>query len=552
VIVLENPSLTEPSLPVTANLDVVAVLETWRQWRQTQPQEVVPQLEAALEVARRDGDRLVLGRVLVALGQAAALGARGANALRYAEEALELLKPLLPTSAPDVVAALRVFGRVQYDFGNDDQALEAFQEALEHVTAPLERLPLQANIAAIQIELGFFQQAIDTFENLLPIAQAVQDVSEVAHLRGNYALAWQRLAHLQTQPESKQHYLRRSLEEARSALEGARATNQKSLQSHTHRTIADLLLEQDLLEDAKGHLLQSLTLARETQSPVNEIHTLHHLARVAVQERHFEQALEYVRLALPRALELGLQDHAAQIHERFAEIYEAQGDYRSALDHERQGFELRNQVRSDAASRRVEALTAQLQLERARLEARFERERSETLTRLNEQLSQQALTDGLTGIANRRALVAHLERVHAASQRHAQPFCVALFDLDHFKQINDRHSHAVGDAVLRRIGAILLEECRKGDYVARYGGEEFALVLEGATAQTAFEVCERLRARIERESWAHLHSKLRVTASFGYCDQSGLESFERILSVADQHLYAAKKAGRNCVHPPLP
>jgi diguanylate cyclase (GGDEF)-like protein len=552
VIVLENPSLTEPSPQVTAKTNVAAALELWRQLRQNRPQDAVPQLEAALEVARCDGDRLGLGQVLVALGQAASLTSQGANALRYAEEALELLQPL-PSATSDVIAALRVVGRVQYDFGNDDRALEVFQEALQLVTEPLERLPLQSNIAAIQIELGKYQQAIETYENLIPLAMGVQDDHQVAHMRGNHALAWKCLAHRQTDPALKEHHLRRALEEAEAALAGARATDEQSLQAHTHRTIAEMLLEQDRLEDAKDHLRQSLSLARATQSASNEIHTLHYLAHVALREQHPEQALEYLQEALPRATTLGLQDHVAQIHERFAEVHEALGDHRQALTHARQGFDLHLQVRSETANRRAEALAAQWQLERARLEARFERERAETLARLNEQLAQQALTDGLTGVPNRRALVAHLERVHAAALRGSSGFTVVLLDLDHFKQINDTHSHAVGDAVLRRVGQILLETCRKGDYVARFGGEEFALVLDQTSERAAFELCERLRARLEREPWAHLRTdpraELRVTASFGYCAQYTLESFESILSVADEHLYAAKNAGRNRVHP---
>jgi diguanylate cyclase (GGDEF)-like protein len=543
---LERPS-PRPTDSGEVRAEINQSLEHWRQHRSL---DDVPRLEAALALARSEGDACSVGRVLVALGQAAAITAQGARAVQCAEEALELLKPLLPLTNADVVAALRVVGRVQYDYGNDDQALAVFQEALGYDNPPSERVALQGNIAAIQIELGYYQEAIETFETLLPVAQGLHNEEEVAHLRGNYALAWQCLARAQSDETLRQRYRARALEEAQAALTGAQALGLKSLASHTHRTMADLLLEQHALEAAKAHLLSSLALAQETQSPGNELHTLHYLARVALLQAQPEVALEYVRRALPQALERGLQDHAAQIHERFAEIFEVMGDYRSALEHERLGFALHNQVRSEAASRRVEALGAQLQLERSRLQARFERERAETLARINEQLTHQALTDPLTGIANRRALMDHLERAHAAAQRSGQGLCVALFDLDHFKQINDRHSHAVGDAVLRRIGRILQEECRKGDFVARYGGEEFALVLEGANMHSAFEVCERLRLRIEHEPWQRLHAGLRVTASFGYCAQETLDGFEGLLSLADQHLYTAKSAGRNRVHPP--
>jgi diguanylate cyclase (GGDEF)-like protein len=145
--------------------------------------------------------------------------------------------------------------------------------------------------------------------------------------------------------------------------------------------------------------------------------------------------------------------------------------------------------------------------------------------------------------------MSYLGRVHALSQRTGQAFSVVLFDLDHFKQINDTFSHAVGDEVLRRIGAIL-NQSRKEDFAARYGGEEFALVLMGATQNAAFEVCERLRKRIEFEDWAAIAPALSVTASFGYCDLV-LESVQDMLDSADQNLYQAKHAGRNRVLPAL-
>jgi diguanylate cyclase (GGDEF)-like protein len=534
---------------------VEAALEMWGRLRSERPQDVIPTLEVALARARRTHDVLLIGRVLVALGQGAAVRADGARALLYADEAMELLEPLLPNSSSALVAAYRIIGRVQYDYGNDDLALDVFTKALAICASATERVALQGNIASIQTELGRLEPAIATYTELISTAEALQDLQEVHHLRSNLALALDRLARWQREHQQLGLALQtraRALQEANMALSGAIQDNLKDVQSHVLRTIACMFLEDGLLDRAWDYFEQSLKLARELKSVWNEIHALHSLARIAQDLHDYPRALELAKESLEKAEAVHFQEHASQAHARLAGIFEAMGNFQEALQHERKHFELDNLVKSEASNKRAEALAAQMQLERARLEAKVARERAETLTRLNLQLEQQAMTDGLTGVANRRALSVHLERTHALAKRSGQAFSVVLFDLDHFKLINDLFSHALGDAVLKRIGAILLEQCRKGDFVARYGGEEFALVLMGANNQMTFEICERVRIRIEQEPWQNLEPKLLVTASFGFCTDFGLEKFEAMLNIADQHLYTAKDSGRNRVFPMPP
>ena len=531
---------------------VEAALEMWGRLRSERPQDVIPTLEVALARARQTGNGLLIGRVLVALGQGAAVRADGARALLYADEAMELLSPLLPKAADVMVAAYRIVGRVQYDYGNDDLALEVFTKALAICDSVAERVVLQGNIASIQTELGQLESAIAVYDQLIPVAESLNDLSEVHHLRSNLALALDRLAgqqRQQQQPELAQQTRARAMQEATMALQGAIQENSKDIQSHVLRTIACMFLEDGLLDRAWDYFEQSLQLAKELKSVWNEIHALHSLARIAQNLHDYPRALALAKESLEKAEAVGFQEHASQAHARLASIFEVMGNFQAALGHERQHFELDNLVKSQASSKRAEALAAQMQLERARLEAKVERERAETLSRLNQQLEQQAMTDGLTGVANRRALGLHLERTHALSKRSKQAFSVVLFDLDHFKAINDQFSHALGDAVLKRIGAILLEQCRKGDFVARYGGEEFALVLMGANKQVTFEICERFRLKIEQEPWQNLEPNLRVTASFGFCDDFAFAKYEQMLRLADECLYKAKNTGRNRVFP---
>jgi diguanylate cyclase (GGDEF)-like protein len=126
---------------------------------------------------------------------------------------------------------------------------------------------------------------------------------------------------------------------------------------------------------------------------------------------------------------------------------------------------------------------------------------------------------------------------------------IALADVDHFKGINDRFSHAVGDEVLRCVGEVLRVHCRLGDIVGRYGGEEFMLVLRHLEIGPAAEICELVRRAIEGWDWKSIHPHLRVTLSMGLASSASLDTPQRFLDAADHWLYEAKHHGRNQIQP---
>ena len=125
------------------------------------------------------------------------------------------------------------------------------------------------------------------------------------------------------------------------------------------------------------------------------------------------------------------------------------------------------------------------------------------------------------------------------------PVCVALADVDLFKQVNDRFGHPIGDEVLRRIAAIFLNGVRDSDLVARLGGEEFLIALSGLSLDDARDACDLLRARVAAYPWERIADGLSVTISFGGAESTGDDLG---LKRADERLYAAKRAGRNRVH----
>jgi two-component system cell cycle response regulator len=161
-----------------------------------------------------------------------------------------------------------------------------------------------------------------------------------------------------------------------------------------------------------------------------------------------------------------------------------------------------------------------------------------------------SVTDVLTGLANRRRLMTRLEEEVARARRYKTPLSVVMIDIDHFKQVNDVHGHAMGDEVLRNIGAMLKAGVRTTDLAARYGGEELTLVLPHTDIPAATMVAENLREKFAEFEHRLDGITLKKTVSMGVTARDGqgeVPSAEDLLKHADEALYRAKQGGRNRV-----
>lgn len=159
-----------------------------------------------------------------------------------------------------------------------------------------------------------------------------------------------------------------------------------------------------------------------------------------------------------------------------------------------------------------------------------------------------ATTDPLTGIMNRRALLAALDIEQSRSERHGYPMSLLLLDVDHFKAINDQYGHAMGDQVLATLGNLLTGKLRKTDFVGRWGGEEFVIVLSGADEVGGSIAAERIRAAVEK---MELHdaqgAQVPVRVSIGLACLEVNDTAEMLIERADRAMYQAKSNGRNRV-----
>jgi diguanylate cyclase (GGDEF)-like protein len=186
----------------------------------------------------------------------------------------------------------------------------------------------------------------------------------------------------------------------------------------------------------------------------------------------------------------------------------------------------------------------------ARMRLRLERlveERTEEIRVQAEEFERQATHDKLTGLPNRRHADTYLKQQIELARRSDRYGALALADVDHFKRINDDHSHAVGDLVLERVARLLSDGCRTTDFVARYGGEEFLLYFPDTQAELALQVCGQLRQAVQDADWSDIVPGLVVTISFGLAETADAERAGVVLDEADKRLYRAKHLGRNRV-----
>lgn len=184
------------------------------------------------------------------------------------------------------------------------------------------------------------------------------------------------------------------------------------------------------------------------------------------------------------------------------------------------------------------------------LNQRIQRElevRNEELDQANRRLREIAIHDGLTGLFNRRHMVDQLARQREAFLRHGHPCSIVLFDVDHFKQVNDRYGHPVGDRVLVELGKRVQGLLRQGDVLGRYGGEEFMLILPMSDLAAAMQLTERVRQALAESALVNQPEAIVATASFGVAQLKLGEEADDWLLRADEALYRAKHQGRNCV-----
>ncbi|HEU0014845.1 MAG TPA: tetratricopeptide repeat-containing diguanylate cyclase [Longimicrobium sp.] len=441
---------------------------------------------------------------------------------------------------------LVALGTVYSGVGDYARSLELCHQANVIFEAEQDSIGLSFtsnNAGTLHLSLGDYEEARKCYERTLALKRQIGDRpgEAIALLNLGIALAALRQPH-------------RALSLFRSGLELARDTGERACEAEVLASLADLYDQLGAGDEARDYYRTSLDVASAHGLYDTEAATRIHLGELLTKQGSVDEAVEHLVAALDLARRVGSLPHTYAAHKAFAAVYEVRGETDEALCHYKTYHQIKEEVWSTDSDRRIRAQLVRVQVEQSRREAELLRERNEALAAANEEkvrlvaeLDRLTREDALTGIANRRALDAQLALEWERARRFQRDLTVAMVDVDHFKQVNDRHGHAAGDEVLRRIAALLGEQTRRVDFVARCGGEEFVLLLVETPLEGALAKCEQLRAAVEEYDWEAVAPGLRVTVSFGVSGDPA-PSPDALLAAADARLYAAKHAGRNRVH----
>jgi diguanylate cyclase (GGDEF)-like protein len=513
---------------------------------------------AALDEAQRSGRLDLACQLLRLLGLSHAYQSRLVEAAGWMQRAVDMARSI--HRADHEAQALSSLGAVHAQISDFATAMECFERALDlirHQPGSPSRDLLMAsvlnNFGAIQVEMGAPERALPLFEEAHALYSAADRTFDANLTLSNAAGAHAMNAEILSNQRSVEANFR-----AMTAAQRAREIANESIAA-----LANTESRESASLWARINLARALTVLGEFTHALDELQHVEDLLADGVDRPYFGieictlraralrmhgRAREAVQELTAKLAAVANVAHApgdrTLLLKELVAAQEASGNLAAALQSFREYHEWTLRVRDQAAELRGQVLNARLDVERARHRAEVERVRAEGLELRNEQLAVEAQIDALTGLPNRRAIDAAMAHRIADEQRR---FACVLADVDRFKTINDGYSHQTGDAVLRRIGALLRDAVREGDIAARYGGEEFLLLLNEVDADQVTQICERLRMAIATEPWPQDRGALTVTVSIGGALRRPGESASSLVARADAGLYAAKASGRNRV-----
>lgn len=523
------------------------------------PDRVEQRLQQATALMRALGDLAGEAEALNLQASVLSNQARHDAALQRFQAALELRCTLDDREGQAIT--LNNIGLTLRRQGRLTEALESLLTGLalaQSIDAAIPCAYAEVNIAAVLADLGDMQGAVEHYRRCLdhvgPTEDRALECTALTGLAEALAAAGQR-------------------REAVACLQAAHALAEQTgnVGDRTRLQLAwgRVLLEMDDVDAAARWLQSALEALRRDGDLEIEPDTMRLVAHAQLRSGDAAAASATADAALARAREQSDPTVVASCHRLLAEAEEARGNLAQALAHFRAFHDVQQRTTGQAALRRAQTLIGRHEIDRVQREAASQRDLNQALGReldaaraverhqadllaelaaQTEMLQQMAREDGLTGVANRRWLDAQFARERERARRFGHPLSVAMIDIDDFKAINDRLSHAVGDAVLRTVARVLRDNCRVSDLVARYGGEEFTIVMIETGPDSAVGLADKLRRRVQAFPWPTVHAELSaVTVSVGVAG-TALDDLRRdLLAEADAALYRAKRGGKNRV-----
>lgn len=511
--------------------------------------------DEARALAAKNGDRQLVAETGHALARCHFYLADFMRALEYLLDAAQMYD-----DAGDPAGAAAAFagvGTCQHRLGANEDAVASMLRALESARAQ-KLATLEINIhnslGSALISANRLDEAAKYLRTGLELAQAANNRNLLTKLLHSQSLlSKQRGDELakSNQLAAQQEYAK-ALAQSTRALELARELGNPYDEAHCLGQTGTILRLMHSHPEAMRMLDETIEHAKRLNEPYVQAEAMMERGSSLLGQGKVDDARQSFVEAILLARQIGATTVLAEACESLSKLLEDAGDHKGALALYKEFHSVREAEL--AGSRKHAAMAAQLWLDfqDANRRASQYRERAETLAADHAALARKAkaLTevseqDPLTSLLNRRGLDERVDALVAASEASGEPLTVALIDIDRFKSINDNFSHAVGDAVLRRVAGIIRDQCRQHDLPVRYGGDEFLLVLAGADLALGARVLGRLKETVDAWPWAREAPGLKVTLSIGIASRPAGATIASTIAAADEALYHAKAAGRS-------
>jgi len=438
-------------------------------------------------------------------------------------------------------------GRLYFFISDYAQAMDHYLRTLE-LARKIGHANREAasfnNIGQLYNSLANYEQAVENLNQGLEIAVRSNDRWVEGFLLGSLAESYYHLRDYE-----------KSLDFGRRSLGLARENQLPSLMNGALQVLSWTYFDQGRYEEAGDCLEEILKTARDSGDKRGMAEAWKSMGEQANRRGYYQKAVEFLSRARGMARELGEKAMEANCLGGLAEAYKGMGRYPEAYENLERHFKMSQELFNEKSDLRLRMLGVAHRLENLKREAEIYRLRNMMLQRevddhkrTRADLEYLADHDHLTGVFNRRYFFRQGAKILAGCQAERRPFSLLMLDIDHFKQVNDRHGHLVGDEVLRAVAEMLRQNLRPMDLICRYGGEEFAVLLPDMDEDQARQLSQRLGQTVSEKALDIDGQTVVTSVSFGVAQASGhRENLKNLVSKADRALYAAKKAGRNCV-----
>lgn len=432
-------------------------------------------------------------------------------------------------------------GLIWLNQGQCNLAVEYFDRAIQ-VGTELEDLDL---IYRVQVNLAFAQSMLEKYEESLETLKQCVRYIEPGNPQGSdgtklYNVAAARV-NIAFQAYDRGELTQEHLDLVRHDLRLA----SRHCETDVHLTML-LAISRALFVGLDEGFEQGIEALRKLRPQVESSVAVHLITYQLAESRILESAKRWQELCsvssdLVARMKGSRWMSAIQIAlRRAAKAHAENQEFEAAYHYLHEWLVIENRFPTD---QRAEMASLRLDLQRQRFDQDVLRMRNRTLVERNKILEQEARFDPLSGILNRRGTEEALRE--CTDRRFADRFVIVLLDIDHFKKINDRFGHAVGDQVIHEFAACLINSATKPAKLGRWGGEEFLIVYDANTPDEMANLGETLVSEIRSLDWSHIHPELKVSASCGLSMWLRGNSLDEAIRIADDMLYEVKHHGRD-------